>query len=122
MQRTLIVARITPGAEAEVARIFAASDRTGLPQVAGVSHRSLYSLGDLYVHLLETEHESTRVLADIRSQEEFGRVTAELAHFIQPYLPTWRSPRDAAARCFYTYEPDGSPARRVATGPARAEA
>ncbi|SBW23182.1 polyketide synthesis cyclase [Candidatus Protofrankia californiensis] len=122
MQRTLIVAKITPGAEAEVARIFAASDRTDLPRVAGVSHRSLYRLGDLYVHLLETEHESARVLADVRGQEEFGRVTEQLAHFIQPYLPTWRSPRDAVARCFYTYEPDGSPGGRAVTGTARAEA
>ena len=38
-----------------VAEIFTESDRTELPGIIGVRHRSLYSLDDLYVHLVETD-------------------------------------------------------------------
>ncbi|WP_250285758.1 MULTISPECIES: TcmI family type II polyketide cyclase [unclassified Frankia] len=105
MHRSLIVAKITPGAEKDVARIFAESDATGLPRIAGVTHRSLYSLGDLYVHLLETTGDGRRAVDNARGHEEFARVSERLSHYIQPYLPTWRSPEDAIARRFYTYEP-----------------
>jgi cyclase len=113
MHRSLIVAKITPGAEEEVARIFAESDATSLPRIAGVSHRSLYSLGDLYVHLVETLADGRQALADARGQEEFARISDRLGRHIQPYLPTWRTPMDAVARCFYTFEPPAAPDRRA---------
>ncbi|MGF7239513.1 MAG: TcmI family type II polyketide cyclase [Frankia sp.] len=104
MHRSLIVAKIIPGSEQDIARIFAESDETELPRIAGVSHRSLYSLGDLYVHLMETADDTGRGFADAFGHEEFKRVSDQLRPYIQPYLPTWRSPRDAMAGCFYTYE------------------
>jgi cyclase len=101
----LIVAKIEPGAEKDVARIFAESDRTHLPSVAGVVHRSLYSLGDVYIHLLETKRDSRAMLDEVRRDPEFKRVSERLDPFVRPYLDTWRSPQDALARCFYTFEP-----------------
>ncbi|WP_131767504.1 TcmI family type II polyketide cyclase [Candidatus Protofrankia californiensis] len=108
MHRSLIVAKITPGAEKDVARIFAESDATGLPRIAGVAHRSLYSLGDLYVHLLETTGDGRQAVDNARGHEEFKRVSDRLSRHIQPYLPTWRSPQDAIAQCFYTYETESA--------------
>jgi cyclase len=123
MHRSLIVAKITPGAEEEVARIFAESDATSLPRIAGVSHRSLYSLGDLYVHLIETAADGRQALADARGQEEFERISDRLGRHIQPYLPTWRTPMDAVARCFYTFEASAeAPAEAPASPDRRAEA
>lgn len=104
MNRSLILAKIVPDAEHEVARIFAESDQTDLPRVAGVRHRSLYRLGDLYVHLLETEETGAEAVENARAHPEFARVSERLRPFITPYLPTWRSPRDAQAQCFYHWE------------------
>lgn len=107
MNRSLILARIVPDAEREVAEIFADSDRTELPRVAGVRHRSLYRLGDLYVHLLETEEVGAAAVEQARQHPEFARVSERLSQFITPYLSTWRSPKDAQAQCFYSWEPGG---------------
>jgi cyclase len=105
MNRSVIVARIKPSAEGEVAAIWAESDRTELPLIAGVRHRSLYRLDDLYVHLLETEQPGPVAIDSARGHEEFARVSARLGAHISPYLATWRSPDDARAHCFYEWTP-----------------
>lgn len=105
MNRSLIIAKILPDAQDEVARVFAESDRTELPQIAGVRRRSLYRLGDLYVHLLETELAGPEAVAAAKSHPEFARVSEQLSPYITPYLPTWRGPEDAQARCFYDWTP-----------------
>lgn len=104
MHRSLIIARMLPGSEDDVARIFAESDRTELPRVAGVTHRSLYLLGDAYVHLLETGDPGATAVEEARAHPEFARVSERLTPYISPYLETWRSPKDAVARCFYSWE------------------
>ncbi len=104
MHRSLIIAKIAPGTEPEVARIFAESDRTELPRVATVVHRALYSLGDLYVHLLDTRRPGAAAMADLGGHPEFRRISDRLSPFVSPYLPTWRSPRDAVATCFYSWQ------------------
>jgi cyclase len=110
MYRSLIIARITPGTEDDIARVFSESDRTDLPRVAGVGRRELYSLGDCYVHLLETERPGQLALEDARQQAEFDRVSRRLAEYVSPYLPTWKSPKDAVATRFYQWTPaDGGP-------------
>ncbi len=108
MYRSLIVAKIMPGREHDVAQIFAESDRTELPRVAGISHRSLYSLGDLYVHVIESPEPGPSVLATARQHPEFARISERLRPFISPYLSTWRSPQDAVATCFYRWDADGA--------------
>jgi len=103
MHRSVIVAKIEPAAEDEVTAIWSESDRTELPHVVGVLHRSLYRLGDLYVHLLETELPGASAVASAARHPEFARVSQELSRFITPYLASWRSPQDAQARCFYQW-------------------
>lgn len=103
MNRSLIIAKILPDAQDEVARVFAESDRTELPRIAGVQRRSLYRLGDLYVHLLETELAGREAVAAAKNHPEFARVSEQLSQYISPYLPTWRGPEDAQARCFYDW-------------------
>lgn len=104
MQRCLIVAKVIPTAEQLVGEIFAESDRTALPGLAGVRHRSLYRLDDLYVHLMETDQAEVDPVTAARQHPEFARVSDRLRPYISPYLPTWRSPQDAVARCFYHWD------------------
>jgi cyclase len=108
MNRSLIIAKIMPDTDREVAEIWAESDRTELPRVAGVRHRSLWRLGDLYVHMLETEQVGAEAVETARTHPEFARISNRLNDFITPYLPTWRSPRDAQAQCFYEWAPEGA--------------
>ncbi len=107
VKRGLIVARIKPGSEDAVARIFAASDATDLPQITGVRHRSLYVLDDVYIHLVETDDEFATAVDSVRDHELFKDISRKLEPYIQPYNPeTWKSPKDAQARQFYSWEPD----------------
>lgn len=103
LHRTLIIAKIAPDAEQDVAGIFAESDQTSLPLIAGVQRRSLYRLADLYVHLLETADQGAAAVERAGSHPEFARVSARLRPYISPYLATWQSPRDAQAHCFYDW-------------------
>jgi cyclase len=102
----VIVARIKPGAEAEVARIFAESDETELPAITGVRHRSLFVLDDIYIHLVETDDEFAEAVDRVRDHELFQEISRKLDPYITPYNPeTWRSPKDAQAREFYSWDP-----------------
>ena len=101
MSRTLIVARIRPGAENEVGRIFAASDDTSLPKAIGVRERSLYSLGDIYVHLVDIVGESDQSLEHARRLAGFQQISRDLAPFISQYDSNWSRPQDAVAKQFY---------------------
>lgn len=110
MSRLLIVSRIIPGAEGRVAQIFAESDATELPGLTGVTHRSLYCLHDLCVHLLETSDDvDPDALAAARNHPLFQQVNERLSAHTSPYLPTWRSPRDAIAGCFYRWDATHAP-------------
>jgi cyclase len=105
VHRTLIIARIAPDAEQDVATIFAESDQTSLPDIAGVQRRSLYRLADLYVHLLETSDQGAAAVKRASSHPDFARVSDRLRPYISPYLETWQSPADAQAHCFYEWTP-----------------
>jgi cyclase len=106
MDRSLIVARIKPGAEPDVARIFAASDATGLPRTIGVRERSLYTLGELYVHVVEFDRSVEEAMAVAQQLAGFREISRQLDPFVSAYDPsTWRSPKDAMARRFYHWEP-----------------
>lgn len=104
-QRSIIVARMMPGAEAKVAAIFAESDRTELPALAGVRHRSLFVKDDLYLHLIEGDTRLDQRLANLREHPLFAEISQRLEPFIRPYNPaTWQSPADALAREFYSFD------------------
>ena len=105
VKRGLIVAKIKPGSEDKVAEIFARSDETELPALAGVTHRSLFVLDDVYVHYVETEEDFEMAVDAVRQNELFKEISRELDAYITPYDPeTWRSPKDATAREFYSWD------------------
>jgi len=111
VKRGVIVARIKPGSEEQVAAIFAESDATELPGLAGVRHRSLFVLDDVYVHLVETDDTFDAAVAGIRDHPLFQEISKKLEPYIAPYNPqTWKSPKDATAREFYSWDapPSGS--------------
>jgi cyclase len=104
MNRTIIVARIAPDAQPAVAEIFKNSDATALPQELGVACRSLYSLGDLYLHAIDFRADPAEALRRARGLPAFEQISADLRPFIRPYdEATWRSPQDAVAREFYRW-------------------
>jgi len=105
VKRGVIVAKIKPGSEEQVAAIFAESDATELPVLVGVRHRSLFILEDIYVHLVETDDEFDASVEGVRNHELFKEISRKLEPFIQPYNPvTWKSPKDATAREFYSWD------------------
>lgn len=105
VKRGLIVAKIKPGSEQAVAAIFAESDRTELPALVGVRHRSLFVLEDIYVHLVETDDDFDEKVAGVRDHPLFREISKKLEPYIDPYNPvTWRSPKDATAREFYSWD------------------
>jgi cyclase len=107
VKRGVIVARIKPGSEDKVAEIFAESDRSELPGLAGVRHRSLFVLDDVYVHYVETDEDFEQAVADISAHPLFKEISHRLDEYIAPYDPeTWRSPKDARAREFYVWDAD----------------
>ncbi|SBW18547.1 polyketide synthesis cyclase [Candidatus Protofrankia californiensis] len=105
--RTLIVARINADDEAAVTDIFQESDDGQLPHLLGVVRRDLFSFHGLYFHLIEAAEDVTPVLPSVRDHPLFVDVNTKLAKYITAYDPdTWRSPRDAMARNFYSWVSD----------------
>ncbi|WP_280672615.1 MULTISPECIES: TcmI family type II polyketide cyclase [unclassified Kitasatospora] len=105
MHRALIVARMRPDTASEIADTFAASDSGELPHLIGVTGRSLFQFGDLYLHLIEAERPPGPAVAKLAGHPEFRDVSERLAAFVQAYDPaTWREPKDAMAREFYRWE------------------
>jgi cyclase len=105
VKRGVIVARIKPGAEEKVAEIFAKSDQSDLPALAGVQHRSLFVLDDVYVHYIETDEDFEAAVDEIREHPLFKQISSELDAYITPYDPeTWKSPKDATALEFYSWD------------------
>jgi cyclase len=112
IKRGLIVARIKPGSQDKVAEIFAESDKTDLPVITGVRHRSLFILEDIYVHLVEMDADFDKSVDKVRDHSLFKDISKKLEPYIQPYNPkTWRSPKDATAVEFYSWDAPSSPKR-----------
>ena len=106
VKRGVIVARMKPGSEEEVAKIFEESDRSELPGLAGVRHRSLFVLDDIYIHLVELDEDFAHTVDDVRDHPLFKEISRRLDEYITPYDPeTWKSPKDAQAREFYSWDP-----------------
>lgn len=107
VKRGMIIARIKPGSESKVAEVFAESDATDLPHLTGVRHRSLFVLEDIYVHYVEMDEDFSRSVDKVRDHDLFREISKKLEPYIQPYNPaTWKSPKDATATEFYTWDAD----------------
>ncbi|WP_149828768.1 TcmI family type II polyketide cyclase [Streptomyces tailanensis] len=105
MHHALIVARMAPESAKDIAEVFAASDRGELPHLVGVTKRSLFQFGDVYMHFIEAEQDPGPAVAKVAGHPEFVAISKRLEAFVSPYDPeTWRSPKDAMARCFYRWE------------------
>jgi len=105
IKRGVIVAKIKPGSEDAVAKLFAESDESDLPQIAGVRHRSLFVLDDVYIHLVELDEDFASTVDNVRDHPLFIEISRRLDEHITPYNPeTWKSPKDAQAREFYSWD------------------
>ncbi|WP_018722264.1 TcmI family type II polyketide cyclase [Salinispora fenicalii] len=104
MHSTLIVARMSPESQADVARLFRTFDRTEMPGIMGTRRRQLFSYQGLYFHLQDFDGDGGRAIAEARSHRLFMQISDDLGAHIQPYdATTWRSPADAMADRFYEW-------------------
>ncbi len=107
MHHALIVARMAPQSAPDIAGVFADSDRGELPHLVGVTQRSLFQFGDVYMHFIEAEQDPGPAIAKVAGHPEFVDISRRLEAFVSPYDPqTWRSPKDAMARRFYHWQRD----------------
>jgi cyclase len=107
VHQALIVARMAPGSAPDIAKVFAESDRGELPHLVGVTRRSLFQFGDVYMHLIEADQDPSPAIAKVVGHPEFRSVSEQLSAYVSAYDPkTWRSPKDAMAQCFYRWERD----------------
>ncbi|KUJ71022.1 polyketide synthase [Streptomyces albus subsp. albus] len=105
MHRALIVARMKPGSASDIATVFTDSDRGELPGLIGVTGRSLFQFGDVYLHLIEADRPPGPRVAQHADHPEFQDISRRLSRFVTAYDPaTWRSPKDAMAQEFYRWE------------------
>jgi cyclase len=104
MQYTLIVARMAPEDSDRVAGIWGESDATDLPHLVGVKHRRLFRFHGLYFQLIGAEQPLDDRIDEVRGHPLFQDVNEKLKPHIRAYDPqTWRGPRDAMAKEFYTW-------------------
>jgi cyclase len=106
MHSTLIVARMDPNAGEDVARIFGAFDETDMPHRMGTRRRQLFHFRGLYFHLQDFDEDNGgRLIEEAKADPRFVGISADLKPFIEAYDPaTWRSPKDAMATRFYSWE------------------
>ena len=105
MYRSIIVARIRPNVQQSVAKVFAESDATSLPLDLGVLRRSLYSLNDVYLHVIDMANEPGETLRKAARMPGFKEISSNLRPFIHAYdEENWRTPQDAVAKEFYHWE------------------
>lgn len=106
MHSTLIVARMAPGARTEVAGLFSAFDATEMPHLMGTRRRQLFSYRGLYFHLQDFDTDNGGELIEgAKADPRFVAISNDLKPFIDAYDPaTWRSPADAMAARFYSWE------------------
>ncbi|MER5968204.1 TcmI family type II polyketide cyclase [Streptomyces sp. NPDC002055] len=103
--RALIVARMAPGSAPDIAGVFADSDRGELPLLIGVTGRSLFQFGDVYIHLIESDQPPGPQVARHADHPAFQDISDRLQAYVDPYDPkTWKSPKDAMAHEFYRWD------------------
>lgn len=106
MHSTLIVARMEPSVHTNVADLFGAFDATEMPHRMGTRRRQLFSYRGLYFHLQDFDSDNGgELIEEAKTDPRFIRISDDLKPFIEAYDPTtWRSPADAMAKRFYTWE------------------
>ncbi|RSM81648.1 TcmI family type II polyketide cyclase [Kibdelosporangium aridum] len=106
MHSNLIVARMDPRSTADVVELFSAFDNTDMPQRMGTRRRQLFSFHGLYFHLQDFDAENGgELIEEAKTDPRFIKISQDLRPFIEAYDPeTWRTPSDAMAKRFYSWE------------------
>lgn len=105
MDPTLIVAHFKPGSEKQIARLFAESDATELPDLIGVRSRRLYTFHDVYIHLVEgTERPVGPAVDRLHSHPLFQQISKALDDYIVPFEGRWGNVEQASAKQFYHWD------------------
>jgi cyclase len=106
MHSTLIVARMEPGSTTDVAALFGAFDGTDMPHRMGTRRRQLFAYRGLYFHLQDFDSDNGgELIESAKTDPRFVGISEDLKPFITAYDPaTWRSPKDAMAARFYSWE------------------
>ena len=87
MHRSLIVARMKQDAAPGIASIFEESDRGELPDLIGVTGRSLFQFGEVYLHLIEADRPPGPEVAPLAGHPEFRPISERLSEYVQAYDP-----------------------------------
>ncbi|AJE85496.1 MULTISPECIES: TcmI family type II polyketide cyclase [Streptomyces] len=106
MHSTLIVARMDLGSSKDVAGLFGEFDATEMPHRMGTRRRQLFAYKGLYFHLQDFDEDNGgERIEEAKTDPRFIGISQDLKPFIEAYDPaTWRSPADAMAQRFYTWE------------------
>ena len=100
----MIVCRIVPGSEGTVGDVFDHYDRVTRPQDLGVIGRTLLSLDDLYIHVIE-RNVDPKVSGQSRGLPAFQKIAEAIAPYVTPYPKNWKNPSDSVAQEFYSWVP-----------------
>ena len=103
---TMIIQKLVPGSEPDIAAIFTDSDAGPMPAALGVTGRWLYSNDDCFIHLLEQDSELAQATrGDHRDQPKFAEMMRALSPYVSPYRPEGhRGPQDSVAKVFYRWQ------------------
>lgn len=106
MHSVLIVARMKPTSSDGVRQLFADFDNTDMPARMGTRRRQLFTYHGLYFHLQDFDADNGGELVEKAKEDpRFVQISEDLKPFIGAYDPaTWRSPADAMATRFYSWE------------------
>src|ERR1700730_5097249 len=107
--RNVIVCRIVPGSEEKVGDVFGHYDTVTRPQDLGVIGRTLLSLDDLYIHVIE-RNVDPKVSGQSRGLPAFQMIAEAIAPYVTPYSKNWKAPSDSVAKEFYSWVPDSASA------------
>ncbi|MFD0691992.1 TcmI family type II polyketide cyclase [Actinomadura fibrosa] len=104
MFTSLIVTNFVPGSEGKIARLFSESDSTELPALIGVQRRRLYTIRDVYIHLVEADRPISEGLEKHHGNPLFQQISRDLDEYILPFEGKWGSVHQASAQQFYHWE------------------
>ncbi|KOT87189.1 polyketide synthase [Streptomyces sp. NRRL F-5755] len=107
MYSTVIVARLDPVDIETVAKLFGEFDaETELPHTMGTRRRQLFAHKGLYFHIQDFESDNGgELIEQAKRDPRFVRIQQDLLPYISVFDPeTWRSPSDAMAQRFYTWQ------------------
>jgi len=107
MHSTMIVARLDEADLDTVAKLFADFDTgTELPHTMGTRRRRLFACEGLYFHIQDFESaDGGRLIEQAKLDPRFVQIQQDLLPYITVFDPsTWRSPSDAMATRFYSWQ------------------